>query len=1046
MRIFSIALLLAPSLPIAHAQVRVWESTLTLPTYEEGLPDSNPAFDQFATTRFNYPYTLRENLTNHRAPHDWRAVYLENEYLKCSVLPDIGGHLYTCIDKLSGQPMFYANPSIKKANIGYRGAWAAFGIEFNFPVSHNWVSMSPVRYTYAQHADGGASVSVGNIDRVYGMEWLVELVLRPGSTVLQEHVTLNNRSDVRHRFYWWNNAGVEVKDDSRIYYPMRFTASHGFTDVDTWPVDSTGKDLSVIRNQTDGPVSRFVHGSREPFMGVWRPDTNTGTVHYAEYAALPAKKIWSWGVDADGLDWRRALSDDNSAYVEVQAGLFRNQETYAFLEPRQTIAFDEYWMPARGIGGIARANLAGVLNLTRRGDVLVAGFNANHKMAGASIRILQGRRMIAEEKIDLAPDQTWTREFRDAGSGPCTFEFRDAAGALLLRHTEGEYDWTPAAEIHTGPQPLYAPADDWVQRGEDQELDGELLAALDTYEDGLRRFPDSFALSVAAGRLSAGLERYAEAIRYLEPAAARATWDPEIAYYLGIAYEGIGDDGKARTAFETAARMPSFRAAGNLKLGELLSREGNREGALEFLPAAENDLRAAEETIAVERALGRAVEARAPSSAFLEWDAGSRDPALVHFLAADPQRVIEIAAEYMRLGLYKPAVDILAHDFPAVPADQTEPGAVLPPQDPLVAYYRGYCREKLGESPAADYATAQKLSTLYVFPHRSQDLDVLRAALRANPDDATAHYLLGTQLFSNGLTDSALAEWNAARHLHARIPVLDADIGRVLLRVKRDAAGALEAFREGLDADPVNLEIYAGMDQALSMLARPARERVAALERYPDQANMPTELVYALALNRAEAGDFDGAAALFPNRFFPREEGGTNVRQVWVEVKTMHALSQAVARQCEAALATVRGIGAEVSGLAFTRDGMEPFVNAPRTQYLLAQVDAGCGRAAQAEERWRIVAAATSAAQLVWARAAARKLAGYDEAKWRSRLEAALAHEEARSPYLAGMLEAALGRQSAAHTHFEDALVLPDHGLAHHLSRLAMAGTAMSQP
>ena len=86
-------------------------------------------------------------------------------------------------------------------------------------------------------------------------------------------------------------------------------------------------------------------------------------MHFAEYEELPAKKIWSWGVDADGLDWRKALSDDNSAYVEVQAGLFRNQETYAFLEPRQTIHFSEYWMPVREIGGISRANLAGVLSL-----------------------------------------------------------------------------------------------------------------------------------------------------------------------------------------------------------------------------------------------------------------------------------------------------------------------------------------------------------------------------------------------------------------------------------------------------------------------------------------------------------------------------------------------------------------------------------------------------------------------------------------------------------------------------------------------------------
>ena len=138
----------------------------------------------------------------------WRAVYLENEYLKCSVLPDIGGHLYTCIDKISGQSMFYANSSIKKAAVGYRGAWAAFGIEFNFPVSHNWVSMSPVDFAFRKNDDGSASVIVGNIDRVYGMEWQVELVLQPGSTVLEERVTLSNRSDVRHRFYWWNNAGV----------------------------------------------------------------------------------------------------------------------------------------------------------------------------------------------------------------------------------------------------------------------------------------------------------------------------------------------------------------------------------------------------------------------------------------------------------------------------------------------------------------------------------------------------------------------------------------------------------------------------------------------------------------------------------------------------------------------------------------------------------------------------------------------------------------------------------------------------------------------
>src|SRR5271165_3280470 len=108
--------------PAAFAQVRVWESTLALPTYEEGPPNPNPPFDQYSAST-NYPYTLRDQLTDRRVVNEWRAVFLENEYLKCSILPDLGGHIYTCVDKLSNEPMFYANLSIKKAEIGYRGGW-----------------------------------------------------------------------------------------------------------------------------------------------------------------------------------------------------------------------------------------------------------------------------------------------------------------------------------------------------------------------------------------------------------------------------------------------------------------------------------------------------------------------------------------------------------------------------------------------------------------------------------------------------------------------------------------------------------------------------------------------------------------------------------------------------------------------------------------------------------------------------------------------------------------------------------------------------------
>lgn len=1055
-------------LPAASAEVRVWQDTLTLPTYDEGAPDPNPPFDLFAATRFNYPYTLRETLTGRREEHAWRAVYLENEYLKCSILPDIGGHIYTCLDKISGKPIFYANPSIKKALIGYRGAWAAFGVEFNFPVSHNWASMSPVDFAFAKHSDGSASVTVGNIDRVYGMQWTVELLLHPGSAVLEQRVMLYNRSDFRHRFYWWSNAGVEAWDDSRIEYPMRYAASHGFTEVQTWPVDSSGTDLSIIRNQAKGPVSLFVHGSREPFMGVWHPATNTGVVHFSDYGDLPAKKIWSWGVDADGLDWRTALSDNNSAYVEVQGGLFRNQETYAFLEPRQSIHFSEYWMPVRAIGGITRANLAGVLHMSRQGSILQIGFNSNHRIPAASLRMLDGARVISDERLDLTPERSWLREVPISDvTRAYTFELRDRSGKLLLRHKEGEYDWTPESDIrvgpqaaHTMPEPAKRSADDWLRIGTDDELNGNLLKALDTYRRGLQVYPDSFGLSLSAGRLAASLLIYDEAVQHLQRVRERDTSNPEIAYYLGIAYEGNGEDRKALECFEAAQHLPSFHGAGMLRIGEMKARLGDRKAAeqhfAEALRSAPDDVRAAEELAAVQSSLGeedvaRSLAAtwlsRSPVSYFLLDQSGKPD--LAH-LAADPYRVLNIAAQYMRLCLFERALQVLDRTYPAVPSDQAEPGSILPQDHVLVAYYRAYCKQKLGRSADRDYAEAQKLSTAYIFPNTAETVTVLQAARRANPRDAVAHYLLGTFYFSRGLADPALAAWAIARENNARIPVLHASTGLALLRVKRDPEKALAVFRAGISVDPQNTQLYFGSDQALSLLGHPAKERVSALEHYPDLANMPSELVYELALNRAEAGDFQGALALFHNRFFARQEGGTNVREVWFEIRLQKVLATGDTGSCGVAMAESREVGSEVPGIPFTRDGLEPMLKSARTNYLLGDMESRCGDTRDAVTRFRNASEDTRPSELIWAHAAAKRLNEDDNAKWKALSEAALASARSRdenetatswSLYESGLLEYDLGDRQSAEAHFRDALLLPNRLLAYHLLRLALSGT-----
>ena len=168
-----------------------------------------------------------------------------------------------------------------------------------------------------------------------------------------------------------------------------------------------------------------------------------------------------------------------------------------------------------------------------------------------------------------------------------------------------------------------------------------------------------------------------------------------------------------------------------------------------------------------------------------------------------------------------------------------------------------------------------------MFPYRPTDLIDLKAALARNPKDAVVHYYLGNIYESADMIDAASPNGRVPARSTPNIPVLHRNLGRTLLVVKRDDQAALDAFREGLKADRSNVELYEGLDQAMSILKAPASERVAALEQYPDRAGMPTPLALELALSYAEAGRFDDAEQMFRNRYFEREEGGANVREVF---------------------------------------------------------------------------------------------------------------------------------------------------------------------
>src|SRR6266446_2864890 len=152
---------------------RVWEAPLSIPTYELGPPNPYPALLDWQRRKWRpvYPYPFLDALTNKRIDKTYKAVYLENEYLRVSVLPELGGHIYEIFDKTTNRDVLYSNPVVKYAMVALRGAWVSGGIEWNFPDGHTLTTVSPIDYAMRMESDGSAAVAVGDTERVQRMQW-----------------------------------------------------------------------------------------------------------------------------------------------------------------------------------------------------------------------------------------------------------------------------------------------------------------------------------------------------------------------------------------------------------------------------------------------------------------------------------------------------------------------------------------------------------------------------------------------------------------------------------------------------------------------------------------------------------------------------------------------------------------------------------------------------------------------------------------------------------------------------------------------------------
>ena len=178
---------------------------LSIPTYPEADYETLPIF---AETR-NHQGTSGNPFPNAVTASpcaeipvsvEYDVIIIENDWLEVTVLPAIGGRIFSARDKRNDYELFYRQHVIKPALIGDLGSWISGGVEFNWPFHHRPATYMPVDWNIEKGNDGSVTVWLSDSDPFYRMRGTVGICLYPDRMYLETKVRVTNRTEIRHPF------------------------------------------------------------------------------------------------------------------------------------------------------------------------------------------------------------------------------------------------------------------------------------------------------------------------------------------------------------------------------------------------------------------------------------------------------------------------------------------------------------------------------------------------------------------------------------------------------------------------------------------------------------------------------------------------------------------------------------------------------------------------------------------------------------------------------------------------------------------------------
>lgn len=321
------------------------------------------------------PYTLRDGYDRNQKLREWKAVILQNDFLKATFLPELGGRLWSLLDRVTGRELLHKNPVFQPCNLALRNAWISGGVEWNVGIiGHTPFTVDPLFTETLTLDDGTPVLRMYQYERVRHLVYRVEALLPDNQKQLLVQVTVDNAGDSDTAAYWWSNIAVDEREDVRVIVPARRAYRYGYGGMLTKVSVPHVEDMDASRPTTiPHSVDFFFDIEENQRRFIAALDREGYGLCQASTDLLRGRKLFVWGMGIGGRNWQHFLSTPDSAYIEIQAGLARTQlehipmpggfryqwtEAYGALQADPEVVHGEDWNAAVSV---VEAGLEGLL-------------------------------------------------------------------------------------------------------------------------------------------------------------------------------------------------------------------------------------------------------------------------------------------------------------------------------------------------------------------------------------------------------------------------------------------------------------------------------------------------------------------------------------------------------------------------------------------------------------------------------------------------------------------------------------------------------------